>query len=95
MDEQRKQAKSLIRRLTLDAEEAIEASEKEIEDALGALKAASEGRLKAIGEAARGGQAEQRRREVAERRADDSRLMSKRPSHRPCSQMVRRPEGAA
>ena len=40
-----------IRRLTLDAEDAIEASEKEIEDALSTLKAASEGRLKAIGEA--------------------------------------------
>ena len=45
-----------IEHLTLDAEDAIETSTKEIEDALTQLKAASEGRLKAIGEALKAGQ---------------------------------------
>ena len=44
-----------IRHLTLDAEDAIEASEKEIEDALRTLKAASEGRLTAIAQALEAG----------------------------------------
>jgi len=45
-----------IEHLTLDAEDAIESSTKEIEDALTQLKAASDGRLKAIGEALKAGQ---------------------------------------
>ena len=44
-----------IEHLKLDAEDAIESTEKEIEDALAQLKAASEGRLKAIGESLQAG----------------------------------------
>ena len=45
-----------IEHLKLDAEDAIEASSKEIEDALAQLKSASEGRLKAIGDALKAGE---------------------------------------